>query len=124
MNEILFLEELQSNAFPALQTVMYDGRSVRFGGGFTYRVNCANPMYPESLPLQEKLDYVENLYRNSGLSKSVFKLHEGMDLNVMLSCEQKLTKMGYGTERVGNVFLCDLGAFDNSPRWRFGWSPS
>ena len=113
---VLFLEELQSNAFPALQTVMYDGWSVRFGGGFTYRVNCANPMYPESLPLQEKLDYVENLYRNSGLSKSIFKLHEGMDLNVMLSCEQKLTKMGYGTERVGNIFLCDLGAFDKQPK--------
>ena len=43
--EIRFLEELQTNAFPALQTVMYDGWSVRFGGGFTYRVagHISNP---------------------------------------------------------------------------------
>ena len=33
--EISFYEELQCNAFPALQNVMYDGWSVRFGGGFT-----------------------------------------------------------------------------------------
>ena len=46
--EISFYEELQCNAFPALQNVMYDGWSVRFGGGFTYRVNCANAMYPEA----------------------------------------------------------------------------
>ena len=57
--EILLYEELQTNAFPALQTVMYDGWSVRFGGGFTYRVNCANPMYPETLPGAEKVRYTE-----------------------------------------------------------------
>ena len=53
--QIEFFEELQSNAFPALQTVMYDGWSVRFGGGFTYRVNDANPMYPERLPFPGSL---------------------------------------------------------------------
>lgn len=61
--EISFYEELQCNAFPALQNVMYDGWSVRFGGGFTYRVNCANPMYPETLPAREKIEYTESLYR-------------------------------------------------------------
>ena len=65
--EISFYEELQCNAFPALQNVMYDGWSVRFGGGFTYRVNCANAMYPEVLPAKEKVQYVESLYRQSGL---------------------------------------------------------
>lgn len=77
--EITFYEELQCNAFPALQNVMYDGWSVRFGGGFTYRVNCANAMYPETLPAREKAEYVEKMYRESGLSMSIFKLHEGMD---------------------------------------------
>ena len=66
--EISFYEELQCNAFPALQNVMYDGWSVRFGGGFTYRVNCANAMYPEALPARDKVQYVESLYRQSGLS--------------------------------------------------------
>ena len=113
--EISFYEELQSNAFPALQTVMYDGWSVRFGGGFTYRVNCANPMYPESLPAAEKVPYVEALYRQSGLSKSIFKLHEGMDPAQCGACGALLDQMGYDTQRRGNIFVCDLAAFDRTP---------
>jgi ribosomal protein S18 acetylase RimI-like enzyme len=114
--DISLYEELQSNAFPALQTVMYDGWSVRFGGGFTYRVNCANPMYPERLPASEKLPYVEALYRQSGLSMSIFKLHEGMDPQQLQDCQKGLDDMGYGTERDGNIFVCDLGPFTRQPK--------
>lgn len=114
-NEISFYEELQCNAFPALQNVFYDGWSVRFGGGFTYRVNCANPMYPETLPPEEKLQYVEGLYRESDLNMSIFKLHEGMEPQRLSRCEELLTEMGYGTERHGNIFVCDLTSFDRMP---------
>lgn len=109
--EISFYEELQCNAFPALQNVMYDGWSVRFGGGFTYRVNCANPMYPETLPAREKIEYTESLYRHSGLSMSIFKLHEGMDPAQLDACTKVLDEMGYGTERDGNIFVCDLADY-------------
>lgn len=114
--EISFYEELQSNAFPALQTVMYDGWSLRFGGGFTYRVNCANPMYPEALPAAEKVPYVEQLYRQSGLKMSIFKLHEGMDPAQLAACQTLLDALGYGTERDGNIFVCDLTTFDRQPK--------
>lgn len=114
--EISFYEELQSNAFPALQTIMYDGWSVRFGGGFTYRVNCANPMYPEVLPAAEKVPYVEALYRQSGLTMSIFKLHEGMEPVQLSACQTLLDGMGYGTERDGNIFVCDLTTFDRQPK--------
>ena len=113
--EISFYEELQCNAFPALQNVMYDGWSVRFGGGFTYRVNCANAMYPEALPAKEKVQYVESLYRQSGLSMSIFKLHEGMDPAQCKACNAVLDEMGYATERDGNIFVCDLKTFDQKP---------
>lgn len=113
--EISFYEELQCNAFPALQNVMYDGWSVRFGGGFTYRVNCANAMYPEVLPAKEKVQYVESLYRQSGLSMSIFKLHEGMDPAQCKACNAVLDEMGYDTERDGNIFVCDLETFDQKP---------
>lgn len=114
--EIGFYEELQCNAFPALQTVLYDGWSVRFGGGFTYRVNCANPMYPEVLPMEEKLAYVEQLYRDSGLSMAIVKLHEGMEPKRLQRAEMLLDEKGYGSERRGNIFLCDLVGFDQKPR--------
>ena len=112
IQEISFYEELQNNAFPALQNVFYDGWSVRFGGGFTYRVNCANPMYPEHLPVPEKVKYVEKLYRESGLSMTIFKMHEGMDPARMLECEMVLDHRGYTTERNGNIFVGDLRTFD------------
>lgn len=115
-SEILLYEELQTNAFPALQTVMYDGWSVRFGGGFTYRVNCANPMYPEQLPGADKVRYVDALYRLSGLKKSIVKLHDGMDPEQLRICSDTLDAMGYGTERSGNIFVCDLEAFTRTPK--------
>lgn len=114
--EILLYEELQTNAFPALQTVMYDGWSVRFGGGFTYRVNCANPMYPETLPGAEKVRYTEQLYRESGLKKSIVKLHDGMDPEQLRVCSQELDRLGYGTERSGNIFVCNLETFSLEPK--------
>ncbi len=113
--DISFLEELQNNAFPALQAVMYDGWSIRFGDGFTYRVNCANPMYPEALPSEEKIDYAERLYRQSGLSMAIFKLHQGMDRDQCASCEAILDQKGYAVERRGNIFVCDLRGFQQTP---------
>ena len=115
-SEILLYEELQTNAFPALQTVMYDGWSVRFGGGFTYRVNCANPMYPESFPGDEKVRFVDGLYRKSGLKKSIVKLHDGMDPEQLLVCARALDDMEYDTERSGNIFICDLETFVRKPK--------
>ncbi len=106
---IEFWEELQCNAFPALQTILYDGWSIRFGGGFTYRVNCANPMYPGTLPLEEKLQYAEDAYRRSGLDKAIVKLHDGMGTDAA-ACDEILDRWGYGTERSGNLFICDLTA--------------
>lgn len=114
--DILFFEELQNNAFPALQNVFYDGWSIRFGGGFTYRVNCANPMYPEALPPAEKLAYVENLYRASGLGKCIVKLHQGMEPRRLAQCQAILDEKGYGTERRGHIYVCDLTGFSWAPR--------
>ena len=114
-SEIIRYEELQSNAFPALQIVMYDGWSVRFGGGFTYRVNCANAMYPEHLPPAEKIAYVHTLYQKSDLPMSIFKFHDGMEPARLSACESELDQLGYGTERSGNIFVCDLDAFSRQP---------
>lgn len=113
--EICFFEELQANAFPALHTVQYDGWAVRFGGGFTYRVNCANPMYSEALPIGEKIDYVERLYQESDLDKSIFKLHAGVEPKRLEETEKILAEKGYDRLRDGNIFVCDLHKFQKTP---------
>lgn len=109
---ITMYEELQANAFPALQTIQYDGWAVRFGGGFTYRVNCANPMYEETLPIEEKLSYVESLYSSSGLALSIFKLHEGVERERLDKAEKVLAEKGYDRLRDGNIFVCPLASFE------------
>lgn len=114
--DILFYEELQANAFPALCTLQYDGWSVRFGGGFTYRVNCANPMYQETLPVAEKISYVEQLYAESDLDLSIFKLHAGMESERLQCAEKILTERGYDRLRDGNIFVCDLDTFVKTPK--------
>ena len=113
--EIRFFEELQVNAFPALQTIRYDGWDIRFGGGFTYRVNCANPMYPERIPIEEKIAYTEKCYEESSLELSIFKLHEGMDETRLNSAERILEEKGYERLRDGNIFVCDLKSFGKAP---------
>lgn len=38
-------EELQMNALPSLQTILYDGWVLRFAKGYTNRANSVNPIY-------------------------------------------------------------------------------
>ncbi len=114
--EIAVYEELQINAFPALQPVLYDGWAVRFGGGFTYRVNCAGPVYPEVLNPADKIRHVEQLYRDSGRSMASFRMHDGMDPGRLTQYQQLLDEAGYGTDRDGNIFVDDLADFSFRPR--------
>jgi ribosomal protein S18 acetylase RimI-like enzyme len=70
---IQFLEELSLNAYPALNTVHYDGWLLRFADGYTRRVNSVQLLYPSTLPLDEKIANCESLYTSRGL-RTVFKL--------------------------------------------------
>ncbi len=67
------LEELSFNAWPALQTKLYDGWILRFANGYTKRANSINPLYHSTLQLQEKIKKCENEYEKQNLPV-VFKL--------------------------------------------------
>lgn len=103
--DVSFLEQLQYNAFPALTTVLCDGWAVRFGGGFTYRVNCAWPVAacPDA---RQTAGYIEQLYKSQGMP-AIFRLHEDMP-HGCTAMEAELDRRGYDTQRRGNVFVCDL----------------
>jgi GNAT superfamily N-acetyltransferase len=70
---ITHYEELAMNAWPALQTLLYDGWMLRFASGYTRRSNSIAPLYPSTLPVDEKIRFCEAFYRERGL-EVIFKL--------------------------------------------------
>jgi N-acetylglutamate synthase len=69
------LEELSLNAWPALQTKLYDGWILRSANGYTKRSNSINPIYHSTLPLDDKIERCESEYQKQNLPV-VFKLTE------------------------------------------------
>lgn len=58
----LHLEEKSLNAWPGLQTFLYDGWIVRLAQGYTKRANSVTPLYEGQLPLIEKVATAEAIY--------------------------------------------------------------
>ncbi len=67
------IEELSMNAWPSLQTKLYDGWVLRFAEGYTKRCNSVNPIYESAIQLDEKIDFCERQYRSCNLP-TVFKV--------------------------------------------------
>lgn len=73
MRQIRTIEEMSMNAWPSLQTVLYDGWVLRFAEGYTRRANSVNPLYPSGLDAGVKIGACEELYASKGL-KTIFKI--------------------------------------------------
>lgn len=72
---ITSLEELSLNAWPALQTFLYDGWVLRFASGYTKRANSINPLYASRLTfdIDQKIDFCESVFHSQKLPV-VFKI--------------------------------------------------
>ena len=104
---IRHIEELALNAWPALQTVVYDGWIMRFANGFTRRANSVNPLYPSTLEPQEKIRYCGEIYSAKG-QDTVFKLTSAVfpgDLDSILA------ERGYVIDAPTNVQQLNLEHF-------------
>jgi N-acetylglutamate synthase len=64
--DLVLLEEMNLNAWPALRTVHLDGWLVRSSGGDTRRPNSVNIFGPSTLALADKIARVERIYRGLG----------------------------------------------------------
>lgn len=56
------IEELTLNAWPPLQSLLFDGWVLGFSHGYTRRANSVQVLYPSSLPLDEKIATCEQTY--------------------------------------------------------------
>ena len=100
-------EELPINAWPSLQTLLYDGWALRFANGYTKRANSVNPLYHSGTDVTEKIETCERLYRGKGL-KVVFKMtpaSQPEDLDSILAAQ------GYQVDSPTSVQLLDLTAW-------------
>lgn len=98
--EIRRLEAVADRAWPAAETVAYDGWELRATGpGIGRRVNSAATPAAGTLPLEQKIAFVEAFYRRRGLAPT-FKLTTASQ---PLRLEAALTGAGYHVE--GEVSL-------------------
>lgn len=86
------IEEAAMNAWPALQTVLFDGWVLRFAGGYTKRANSVNPTYPSTCgDLEDNVVNCEQVYERFGLP-SIFRL---TSFGAPAGLDQLLEERGY-----------------------------
>ena len=102
------LEELSMNAWPALQTLLYDGWILRFANRYTKRANSINPLYFSTGNIEEKIRAGEQFYRRENLDV-VFKMTSSVYPD---NLDEILVKRGYGLDSPTSVQSLELARVD------------
>lgn len=97
------IEDLSLNAWPAHQYQLYDGWILRFSYFYTHRTNCVEQIGPSALPVPDKIDYCESIYRSLG-TPPVFKITPLLPDTF----EPLLISRGYTVEHVTRVMTMTL----------------
>jgi GNAT superfamily N-acetyltransferase len=105
------LEELAANAWPSLQTMLYDGWVLRFAEGYTRRANSVHPLYPGGLDVDGKIAACERLYQSWGLTV-VFKMTPAAQPEHL---DDLLAARGYTVDARTSVQVLDLNGLDKAP---------
>ena len=103
----LHLEEKSLNAWPGLQTFLYDGWIVRLAQGYTKRANSVTPLYDGQLPLIEKIAAAESIY-HAQPQPTIFRLLSFHPTTAQL--DPLLAKRGYTQLDKTLVQTLDLSA--------------
>jgi ribosomal protein S18 acetylase RimI-like enzyme len=105
------IEEHSLNAWPSLETMLYDGWVLRFADGHTRRANSINPLYASQRDINEKIRACETIYRSKGLPV-VFKMtpaDQPPDLDAVLAAG------GYLADAHTSVQTLDLRNAGHAP---------
>lgn len=104
---IKLIEELSMNAWPSLQTKLYDGWVLRFADGYTKRANSINPIYKSTIELDKKIDYCEKQYKFYNLP-TIFKL---TDESYPKEIDKRLKERGYEKIDETSVRILDFSQY-------------
>lgn len=72
-SKIKTIEDLSLNAWPSHQMQIYDGWILRFSYFYTHRTNSVEQIGESTIPLEQKIDYCESIYRQWG-TPAIFKI--------------------------------------------------
>jgi GNAT superfamily N-acetyltransferase len=98
------LEELTLNAWPPLETLLFDGWLLSFSDGYTRRANSIHPLYASHLPLAAKIAACEAAYAARG-QETVFKLTSAAEDALL---DQTLADLGYQSAATTSVQIAPL----------------
>lgn len=116
MNEsVLQIEKITLQAWPAIETEIYDGWILRSSHGYTGRANSVNPLIDSSLPIDEKIAYCEQWYKQRGLEIK-FRLNKAV---IPPTLDTILEQRGYERYNETIVMCVDLGDFSCEIDTRF-----
>ena len=98
------IEELTLNAWPPLETLLFDGWILSFSDGYTRRANSIHPLYPSTLDPFEKIATCESVYSEHG-RETTFKVTDSRaDAELDFALEQR----GYAKRGLTSVQLASL----------------
>ena len=96
-------EELTMNAWPSIQTMVFDGWILRMANGYTKRANSIIPLYTFDNDIHGKIKYSEGIFRKNNLPV-IFKI---IGCNEHNEIDQTLEKMGYEHIDLTSVQICN-----------------
>lgn len=97
------VEEVCLNAWPAPQELHYDGWLIRLADGQTRRSNSVNIFRDGLLPLEQKIDYCERVYRVHGLPSHFRILSTGSHV-----LDRLLEERGYDAQDETSTLFMDF----------------
>lgn len=100
------LEEISLNAWPSHKIELYDGWLIRFSHNYTHRTNSVEQVGISTIPVEEKIAYCENMYRNFHTSAN-FKINPLLDPEF----DKLLERRGYGVEHSTQVMVMPMEDF-------------
>lgn len=101
------IEEMSMNAWPALNTYLYDGWVLCATNRYTKRANSIYPLYEGKVEIDRKLAYCQDFYEKLSMP-TTFKLHDGEDHHAL---DIFLEDQGYHVLTPTDVMIKDLTDF-------------
>ncbi len=103
LSAIRHMEELSLNAWPSYKIELYDGWLIRYSHNYTYRTNSVEQIGASVIPLDEKIRYCEQVYKQYNTPCN-FKINP----LIRSDFDEELAARGYEVRHITETMEADL----------------